>query len=145
MKNTMIMKNIFFALLFISLIPQSTSAQCNPEEYTNQCIPILADGYNFLKGYKIDGRGGEKTKVEYSYVFTKGTQYMINICSPDETPGIVINLFDSKRNRVATSSMEGQLLKAIQFPCNATGIYYISYTFEGSQLYCGGSALGFSK
>lgn len=141
------MKNIFFTCLLIIFISYSNvQAQCNADTFTSECIPKLADGFNFLKGYKIDGRGGEKSKVEYSYVFTKGTQYMINICGLENTPdGIVINLFDSKRNRVATSSMEGQLLRAIAFPCNSTGIYYISYSFEGSSQYCGGSALGFSK
>jgi hypothetical protein len=145
-KLLVVMKNVFFALLLVIFIPESTRAQCNADTFTSQCIPKLADGFNFLKGYKIDGRGGERDKVEYSYVFTKGTQYMINICSPQESAdGIIINLFDSKRNRVATSSVDGQVASAIAFPCNSTGIYYISYSFEQSSQYCGGSALGFSK
>ena len=145
-KFLIVMKNVFFAALMLVLTSQSTQAQCNADSYTSQCIPKLADGFNFLKSYKIDGRGGEKDKIEYSYVFTKGTQYMINICSPGETvDGIIINLFDSRRNRVATSSIDGQVASAIAFPCNATGIYYISYSFESSLQYCGGSALGFSK
>ena len=69
---------------------------------------------------------------------------MINICS-GESEGITINLFDSRRNRVASSYVEGQYLSAIAFPCNTTGIYYISYTFDESSQYCGGSALGFRK
>lgn len=134
---------LFFTILLISWKSEAYS-QCNPDSYTTECIPKLAEGFNFLKGYKIDGKGGEKAKVEYSYVFTKGTQYMINICS-GESEGIIINLFDSRRNRVATSYAKGQFLSAIAFPCNATGIYYISYTFEESSQYCGGSALGFRK
>ena len=140
------MRNIFFVLALLIFVASDSKAQCNPDVFASECIPQLAEGFNFLKGYKIDGRGGEKEKVEYSYVFTKGTQYMINVCSSGEAPdGIVINLFDSKRNKVATSSIDGQLARAIAFPCNATGIYYISYSFEGSSQYCGGSALGFSK
>ena len=119
-------------------------AQCDPDTHTSACIPQLTEGFNFLKGYKIDGKGGEKDKVEFSYVFTKGTQYMINVCTAVE-PGIVINLFDSKRNQVASSEIDGQFAKAIAFPCKATGIYYISYTFNESTDYCGGSALGFRK
>lgn len=119
-------------------------AQCNAESLSTQCIPKLASGFNFLKSYKIE-KGG-KEYVEYSYVFTKGTQYMINICAPGQnTDGIVVSLFDSNRNKVASSKVNGQFISAIAYPCNTTGIYYIQYTFDGSSSYCGGSALGFKR
>jgi len=118
--------------------------QCNAESFSTQCIPKLGAGYNFLKSYKI--QKGAKDYVEYSYVFTKGAQYMINICTTGQgTDGIVINLFDSNRNKVATSKVNGQFISAIAYPCNATGIYYIQYAFDGSTNYCGGSALGFKR
>ncbi len=120
--------------------------QCDSENFSNACIPKLAAGFNFLKGYKIDGEGGAKEKVEYSYVFTKGTQYMINLCAAcAATDGIVVSLFDSNRNKVATSKINGQFISAIAYPCNATGIYYIQYTFDGAGAKCGGSALGFKR
>lgn len=138
-----------FAIFVWTLVVLSTpdaTAQCNSEALSNQCIPKLAAGFNFLKSYKIDGEGGAKDKVEYSYVFTKGTQYMINICAPNQpTDGIVVTLYDSNRNKVATSKVNGQYISAIAYPCNATGIYYIQYTFDGSSTYCGGSALGFKR
>ena len=97
-----------------------------------------------MKSYKIE-KGG-KDYVEYSYVFTKRTQYMINLCAPGEgTDGIVVSLFDSNRNKVATSKISGQYITAIAYPCNTTGIYYIQYSFDGSTNYCGGSALGFKR
>jgi hypothetical protein len=121
-------------------------AQCNPDDYTSACVPKLATGFNFLKSYKIDGEGGAKGKVEYSYVFTKGTQYYINLCANGSaSDGIVVSLFDSNRNQVASSKIDNQLVSAINFPCNSTGIYYIQYTFDNSSKYCGGSALGFKR
>jgi len=135
-------------LILISLGAASsqTMAQCNPDNFTTACIPKLATGFNFLKSYKIDGDGGAKEKVEYSYVFTKGTQYMINICADGSaTDGIIISLFDSNRNRVASSKIDNQVVSAIAYPCSATGIYYIQYTFDKSAGYCGGSALGFKR
>lgn len=141
------MKKLLIFVLSVFLISSSeASGQCNSENLSNQCIPKLATGFNFLKSYKIDGEGGAKDKVEYSYVFTKGTQYMINICSPTSSAdGIVVSLYDSNRNKVATSKINGQFITAIAYPCNATGIYYIQYTFDGSSSYCGGSALGFKR
>ncbi|NOS91050.1 MAG: hypothetical protein HOP30_03950 [Cyclobacteriaceae bacterium] len=143
------MKKVLFILTFISLISVGTidlNGQCNPDNFANACIPKLASGFNFLKSYKVDGEGGAKDKVEYSYVFTKGTQYMINLCANGAaTDGIVVTLFDSGRNKVATSKINGQFITAIAYPCNATGIYYIQYTFDGSAGKCGGSALGFKR
>ncbi len=144
------MKKIMYIFILASFLmvmnPSSSTAQCNPESLTENCIPQLASGFNYLKSYKINGANGTKDKVEYSYVFTKGTQYMINLCAPGEnTDGIVVNLYDSKRNKVVSSKVDGQYISAIVYPCNNTGIYYIQYTFDNSTNYCGGSALGFKR
>jgi hypothetical protein len=100
-------KFAFFILAVLSLNALDVIAQCNAESFSNQCIPKLATGFNFLKSYKVEK--GSKDIVEYSYDFTKGTQYMINICSSGaETDGIIVSLFDSNRNKVATSKVNGQ-------------------------------------
>ena len=141
------MRKLILALaISLALFTNSAYAQCNPEDFTAACVPKLATGFNFLKSYKIDGEGGSRGKVEYSYVFTKGTQYFINICSTGAvTDGIVVSLYDQNRNQVASSKIDNQVVSAIAYPCNATGIYYIQYTFEKSASYCGGSALGFKR
>jgi len=140
------MKKLFLTVLSIIVLFSAVEVigQCNADALSNQCIPKLAAGFNFLKSYKIE-KGG-KDYVEYSYVFTKGTQYMINICAAAQpTDGIVVSLYDSNRNKVASSKVNGQFIQAIAYPCNTTGIYYIQYTFDGSTGYCGGSALGFKR
>jgi hypothetical protein len=139
------MKKLLIFVFSVSLLSAlDVIAQCNAENLSTQCIPKLATGFNFLKSYKIE-KGG-KEFVEYSYVFTKGTQYMINICTAGaNTDGIVVSLFDSNRNKVASSKVQGQFISAIAYPCATTGIYYIQYTFDGSTAYCGGSALGFKR
>ena len=143
------MKKLFYLFLtsiLLTVFSFVSNAQCNAHEFSNDCVPLLPNEFNFLKSYKIDGIGGSKDKIEYSYVFTKGTQYMINICSEKtDTDGIVISLFDSQRTKVGSNEHEGQKLSAIAYPCNSTGIYYISYTFAKSSKYCGGSALGFKR
>ncbi len=139
------MKTIIVIVLSIFAISTlEATGQCDSETFSNECIPKLANGFNFLKTYKVE-KGG-KDYVEYSYVFTKGTQYMINICAAAQpTDGIVVSLYDSKRNKVASSKVEGRFITTIAYPCNTTGIYYIQYTFDGSTSYCGGSALGFKR
>ncbi len=143
------MKKVIYSILVVGIMMafvNNSVAQCEAEPYTSGGIPKLASGFNFLKSYKIDGQGGSKTKVEYSYVFTKGTQYMINVCATGEsTDGIVVSLYDSNRNKLVSSKVNDQYISAIAYPCNTTGIYYIQYTFDESTEFCGGSALGFKR
>lgn len=139
------MKRLFvfiFAVFIFSA--DEVIAQCNAQSLSDACIPKLTPGFNFLKSYKIE-KGG-KEYVEYSYVFTKGAQYMINICSESQpTDGIVVTIFDSNRQKVGTSKVNGQFFGQITYPCNTTGIYYIQYTFDGSTKNCGGSVLAFKR
>jgi hypothetical protein len=141
-------RKIAFCLLLLigCVFSAELAGQCDTETLSNACIPKLATGFNFLKSYRIDGASSGKDKVEFSYVFTKGTQYMINLCANGTpTDGLVVSLFDANRNKVATSKVNGEFVTAIAYPCNATGIYYIQYTFDGSASKCGGSALGFKR
>lgn len=143
------MKKIILTISFLSLlvfVAPEVSAQCDADEYAEACIPNLKEGFNFVKSYEIDGEDGDRNKVEYSYVFAKGTQYMLNLCSAStDTDGIVVSLYNSSRKLVSTSDANGKLYSAIAYPCNATGIYYISFTFKGSNKYCGGAVLGFKR
>jgi len=147
------MKRIITVLAIIAgasfwLAPQA-KAQCNAGQYAESCISELGDGYTFLKSFQIDGRGGQQTKVEYSYVFSKDTNYTIKICSPGgpagTTDGIKVTLYDSNRTKKGSSYVNGSLLKGFTYPCPATGIYYITFEFEGSSNFCGGSVLGFKR
>lgn len=141
------MKKIVFVILFSSVFGVGSTElveQCNSDKLASDCIPKLADGFNFLKSYKVDGVA--KDKVEYSYVFMKGTQYMINLCANNTpTDGIVVSILDKDRNKIASNQVNGQFISAISFPCNASGIYYIQYTFAEPSSHCGGSALGFKR
>jgi hypothetical protein len=137
---------IGIASVVMMLSSSGVQAQCDADGLANGCIPKLQEGFTFLKTFKIDGQGGAKSKVEYSYVFSKDTQYFINICAPGEsTDGIVVTMYDSKRQMVSTNFSNGKFYPGIIYPCNATGIYYITFTFQNSQNHCGGSVLGFKR
>lgn len=134
----------FFAFFFLA--GNMAQAQCGASELADNCIAQLGDGFNFVKSFPIDGEGGGKNKIEYSYVFAKGTEYSINICTGGETPdGIVVSLYDSNRRKLTTNAANGKVFKGLRYNCNSTGIYYITYTFDGSQEHCGGSVLGFKR
>ena len=149
------MKNQFkkIGLLFIILfsIVNVSNAQCDTEQFTDDCLGTLKKGYTFVKSFKIDGDEGKKNKIETSYVFAKGTSYFLNVCSdlgvsPEVgQDGIVVSLYNAKRKLLGTNYLAGKFYSGINFPCSATGIYYITYSFKDSKEYCGGSVLGFKR
>jgi hypothetical protein len=131
--------------IFLALILTSGDlvGQCAADDLVMTCIPKLISGFNFLKSYKIDS-SEKKDKVEHSYVFTKGTQYMIVLCTSGTHPSdVTINLLDSKRNKVASLNFLDQV-GSIHYSCNTTGIFYIQYLFS-TEAICGGSVLAFKR
>ena len=140
------MKRLVFFITVFCFSASVSYGQCDAAGKAAGCAPNPKSGYTLIKSFEVDGKGGAKDKIEYSYVFTKGTKYLVNVCGNAETPdGVVVTLYDKYRNKVASNSIDGKVVKAIAYPCSATGIYYITYTFEASEDYCGGSTIGFKR
>lgn len=140
---------IFITLITVASIGLFTtptaSAQCNPSEIIELCVPNLPDDFMFLKSHEVDGQEGQLEKIEYSYPFAKGTDYMINLCPQVVGEGLVVTIYDYKRNVLATNVVEDQIANAIIFSCKRTGIYYISYSFEKTKTDCGGTVIGLKR
>jgi hypothetical protein len=122
------------------------NAQCDFNSQSQRCIQNLHDGFIYIKSFEVDGLNGEKEKIEYSYVMTRDTQYYLNICTPEaDLDGIIVTIYDSQRNAVSSNYTDGKFYEALIFQCSATGIYYITFTFNGSKNFCGSSVLAFKK
>jgi hypothetical protein len=141
-----VIKFLGISIMAIVLTSSISNAQCSAADQANGCISSLQNGFTFLKTFKVDGHAGAKPKVEYSYVFSKDTEYFLNICNDGEgTDGIIVTMYDSKRQMVSTNFYKGKFYPDLTYPCNATGIYYLTFTFQESQNHCGGSVLGFKR
>jgi hypothetical protein len=145
------MKSILFKSLFFFILAfgtKSAIAQCATEDYEKKCTDKVNQlGYTFLKSYKIDGETQNKTKIEYQYIFTKGSNYVVAIASKDSgNKGVILNLYDSNRRLIQSSYNEETKKYAggISYICNTTGIYYLSFSFDGRDK-CAASVLGFKK
>jgi hypothetical protein len=140
------MKRLVFFITVLFFTTSISFAQCDAAEKAAGCAPNPESGYTLIKSFQVDGKGGARTKIEYSYVFTKGTKYLVNVCGgAKSTDGVVVTLYDKYRNKVASNLIDGKIARAIAYPCSATGIYYITYTFHDSKDYCGGSTIGFKR
>jgi len=144
MKKILILSIIAFIACNCSLL-----AQCNTDSNNEACISeIQSKGHTFVKSYKIDGEGGAKAKIEYSYVFSKDTDYLFALNGKDgEASGVVLTIYDSNRKMITTNfdRPSNKFYKAISFPCKVTGIYYMTFTFEGSKSHCAAAVVGFKR
>ena len=132
--------------VFALFTTESASAQCNSELYANKCLQKFTSGFTFVKSFRIDGRGGTRKKIEYTLVFSKDTNYQLQIQGKDgNAEGIIATLYDSKRDRKATSYFSNKFYPYLTYRCRATGIYYLTFTFKDSKSYCGAAALAFKR
>jgi hypothetical protein len=141
MKTTIKSSTIIAVIFFVARVGM---AQCNSLELVNASVSTIPTGYNFLKSYKIEGEP-DLEKVEFSYVLTKGSNYILTLKDRNKSIGTVVTLYDNQRNKIASNKIGSDKVSALAFPCNATGIYYIQYTFDPGAARCGGAALGFKR
>src|SRR5689334_14026820 len=106
------MKTISIISFLIICLSSSAIAQCNNEELVTASVSTLTPGYSLLKSYKINGEK-DLEKVEFSYVLTKGTQYMLNLKERSAATTTIVTLYDAKRNKVACNKLSGGIAGAI--------------------------------
>jgi len=120
------MKNLYtlFILVALSVISIDGYSQCK----TDECVAKINSGYTFLKTYQMSQVGDQ---LEYSYVLSKDTNYMLVMCNGGGTQNIIVTLYDSKRKEIATNQDKGsgKIYPAIAYLCKATGIYYLRFSF----------------
>lgn len=133
-----------FTLLGTLLVAR---AQCNSEPLVDEVLNFLKEkNFNFLKSYKIDGQKGTNKEVEYSYVFSAGTTYMIVVNNGvKNAEGIIITVEDAERNEIAKSFIGDTYVPAVQIICNRTGIYYLRFTLVDKKHDCAAAVLGFKR
>ncbi|NJO00624.1 MAG: hypothetical protein HC880_02090 [Bacteroidia bacterium] len=126
--------------------PPIPAVECDAKPYKDKCVGDLPTSYTFLKSYTIDGKDGTKKTVEYSYIFSKETSYLVMLSNGNaQTKGLKVTLFDSNRRQLATSFVNGKYYPAMAYQCRATGIYFIRFTFEDTNNYCAGAVLAFKR
>jgi hypothetical protein len=126
LKLNAIMKNRYALLLIIAFqgILQTGFSQCKIDE----CVAKINDGYTFLKSYQMSKVGDQ---LEYSYVLSKETNYLLVMCNGGMSQNTIVTLYDSKRNEIASNhdKSSNKTFPAIAYQCKSTGIYYLRFSF----------------
>lgn len=137
------LKILLFILAF--LVPRNGYGQCDSDNFLDNCASGL-ETFTFIKAFNTSMKKTEP--VEYSYVFSKGSTYMILGCDQNEAgKRMIVNLYDRNHKLIASTHNKktNTFYPDLVYPCSATGVYYMEVTFEGAKGGCGVCILGFKK
>ncbi|MCB0395013.1 MAG: hypothetical protein KDD36_00070 [Flavobacteriales bacterium] len=141
MKKALII--LLCGLAAIVLLPSSTNGTCDSKKLNQQCAALM-DNFSLVKFFNITDAD---VKKEYAYMFNKSTTYLINIC--DENSGdarMIVNIYRGKQLIASSFSQKSKKhYSKIAFPCTATGIYHIKFSFDYGAATCGVVSLGFKN
>lgn len=148
---------ITLAFLIIVIISSFSFSKkccfCFAESVRKHAQDYIQDSsYTFVKFYSVDGKGGEREKIEYTCVLSKSTSYKIDIRTRfhryDEldSHGILATIYDSNRKKVVSNVKEGLSAASLNFNCKATGIYYLTFSFtDNCDVHCAGAVLSYKR
>jgi hypothetical protein len=133
--------------MMVMFLPIASRAQCETDEFLDKCASNLGT-YNYIKTFIAYASPRKKSNSENIYVFSKGSTYKMIACMAEPVSGnMVISLYDRNHNLIACTYNQStnKYYSELQYPCSATGVYYIKTSFEGIRSGCGMCILGFSK
>jgi hypothetical protein len=129
----------------VASVSNTVYGQCQTDEFLDNCASKLED-YTFIKAF--NSAMTKQGKEEFSYVFSKGSSYLIIVCDQGIAGSrMVVNLYDRNRKLIASSynPKTKTYYPDLLYPCAATGVYYLEATFDGAKGGCGVTILGFMK
>lgn len=140
----------FSKIVFLSILVVTCSFFSNPpcdsDDFLDSCASSLGD-FTFIKNFNVTvKKSGDKT--EYSYVFSRDSEYKIVICDQNESgKRMIVNFYDRGKKLIASNYLKSskKFFSTINYKCSATGMYYVEAFFEGEKSGCGLNIIGFKK
>ena len=141
-------RRLWLLLILTTLfITKVSFGQSGEDALLDKCAANLGT-YNYIRSFNVSVTLWKKANPEYSYVFSKGSTYLLIGCEGNTTGGkMIINLFD-RNHKLIASTYDGKTkihYSDLLYPCSATGVYYLEAYFEGMKRGRGICILGFSK
>ncbi len=131
---------------FILISLTNVNAQCDANSLKSKCTGQLAPGFTYIKSYPLtEGKINAKGEIEYSFVFSKGTIYMLTfVNAAGQASDIEITLYDPAHKKIASNLVGGNYIP-LGYKCMATGVHYMTFKLKDGSQKCGLSILGFKR
>jgi len=138
------MKKVLISLSFLMLFRLITVGQSD-DPFVGKCISVVGTDAKYLKDFRIElGKATAQNDLRYKANMSlwKNTKYRFSMCNTDDSKGQLILSIKDEANQTVLSSFDqktGKSYPLVDFICNKSGIYHLSYDFTDGQQ---GSALG---
>jgi hypothetical protein len=132
------MKKIIITLTFLFTIGLMSFGQVTDPLISNCAINAGANA-KYLKDFRIQlGKGTSQGELRYKANMSlwKNTKYRFTMCNAENSKGQLILSIKDETNKVILSSFDkktGKIYSFVDFECQKSGIYQISYDFTDGQ------------
>jgi len=132
MKKILFTISLLFSIVFM-LVGQTSDA------LVNSCVMNAGADAKYLKDFRIElGKTTEQNDLRYKTNISlwKNTKYRFTLCSAEGSQGqLYLNLKDDANRIVLTSynQQTGRTYWFVDFECNKSGIYQLSFDFTNGQ------------
>jgi len=138
------MKRFFLTIALLPLIAFALSGQTS-DSFVSSCVMNVGTNTKYLKDFRVElGKTSEQNELRYKTNISlwKNTKYRFTVCSAEGSEGeLYLSLKDDSNRIVLTShdKQTGRTFAFIDFVCNKSGVYQLSFDFiDGQQ----GSGVG---
>jgi hypothetical protein len=132
MKKTIITLTILFTFGFLSF-GQVT------DPLISKCAINAGTNAKYLKDFRIQlGKAATRSELRYKANMSlwKNTKYRFTMCNAENSNGQLILAIKDDTNKLILSSFDkktGKIFSFVDFECQKSGIYQISYDFTNGQ------------
>jgi len=132
------MKNILFTLSLLLITGYFSFGQ-STDPLVSKCLTNAGSEAKYLKDYRVQlGKSTEQSGLRYKANISlwKDMKYRFTMCSAEDSKGQLILSVTDEANKVVISSFDkksGKTYASIDFTCNKSGIYQISYDFSNQE------------
>jgi hypothetical protein len=132
MKKIIITLTLFFALGYMAF-GQVT------DPLISNCAVNAGENAKYLKDFRIQlGKAANQSDFRYKANMSlwKNTKYRFTMCNAENSKGQLILSIKDEANKLVLSSFDkktGKIYSFVDFECQKSGIYQISYDFSDGQ------------
>jgi hypothetical protein len=132
------MKNIIITLISLFIFGIMTFGQVS-DPLVSKCAINAGANAKYLKDFRIQlGKASIQNDLRYKANMSlwKNTKYRFTMCNADNSKGQLILTIRDDTNKLILSSFDkktGKIYSFVDFECQKSGIYKISYDFTNGQ------------
>lgn len=132
------MKKILLSLTFLFTLGILSYGQITDPLISN-CATNAGANARYLKDFRIQlGKANGQTDLRYKANMSlwKNTKYRFTMCNAENSKGQLILILRDEANKLIISSQDkktGKIFSFVDFECQKSGIYQISYDFTDGQ------------